>query len=560
MADLFDVLFRPQPGRPPARGRAPESDIVAVSQLPTVRFRTDDGEKFPGGYGATDLFYPDYWTLRARSAELFERNLYARGLIRRLVTNEINTGLHLEAKPEEGILGLERDALADWTEEVENRFALWGKSPDLCDHFERSSFGALQQMVRTEALVVGDVLVVRRQDPRTRLPRVQLINGASVRTPLFGSTRPGNKIDHGVEIDARGRHVAFWVQQADGTTKRLPAFGEKSGKKLAWLVYGTDKRLDDVRGKPLLSLVLQSLKEIDRYRDSTQRKAVINSMLALFVTKNQDKGGTRPIGVGAIRRTTELATDTRGEDRRFNVAEYIPGLVLDELQVGEEPKGFPATGTDEKFGEFEEAIIQAIAWANEVPPEILRLAFTNNYSASQAAINEFKSYLNKMRTGFGEAFCEPLYQEWLVSEVLAGRVDAPGLLEAWRDPMQFATLGAWVASDWSGAIKPAVDMSKLVRAYRDAVREGFMTRDRATRELTGTKFSKNVQRLTIENGQVRDANQPLADLAAAGLKPEGDGGGAGTQDRPGRPRKPAPPQQQDDAEDDDQEDDERAAS
>jgi hypothetical protein len=53
------------------------------------------GDKFAGGFGATKVFTPDYWTLRQRSEQLFHENLYARGLIRRLVTNEINTGLTL---------------------------------------------------------------------------------------------------------------------------------------------------------------------------------------------------------------------------------------------------------------------------------------------------------------------------------------------------------------------------------------------------------------------------------------------------------------------------------
>ena len=39
----------------------------------------------------------------------------------------------------------------------------------------------------------------------------------------------------------------------------------------------------------MLSVILQSLKEIDRYRDATQRKAAINAILAMFIKKTQDK-------------------------------------------------------------------------------------------------------------------------------------------------------------------------------------------------------------------------------------------------------------------------------
>jgi len=492
---------------------------VAYSQLPPYTVDWDTGDKFPGGYGLTRVLAPDYWTLRARSSELFEQNLYARGLVRRLVTNEINVGLHLECDPEEKILGLQEDALSEWSEDVENRFKLYADSPYLCDFYERETFGQQQAAARREAIVAGDVLCVPVQNPANGLPRCRLVSGACVQTPP-NLLRSSKRVVDGVELDEQGRHTAFWIRQenyATGDTeyRRLPAWGEKSGRRLAWLYYGLDHRLGEVRGKPLLGIVLQSLKEIDRYRDSTQRKAVINSMLAMFVKKGEAKKGSSPVTGGAVRRSVESVTSSDGTQRRFRSAEMIPGWVIEELQQGEEPVAFPSHGTDEKFGDFEEAIIQAVAWCHEMPPEILRLAFSNNYSASQAAINEFKMYLNRIRTDFGSDFCKPFYEDWLLSQVLAGKIKAPGLLEAWRDAHQHDIYGAWVASDWAGHIKPAVDLTKLVAGYKAMVEEGFITRDRASRELTGTKFSKNVQKLALENKQVAEANQPLAELKAA---------------------------------------------
>ena len=137
-----------------------------------------DGGKFFGGFGATQIQHVDYWTLRARSAQLFNENLYARGLIRRLVTNEINTGLAPEAAPDEQVIGVAEDSLNDWTETVETRFGIWGKTPELCDWKHTSTFGAIQRAARAEALISGDVLVVLRQSQRTKLPMVQLVSGS----------------------------------------------------------------------------------------------------------------------------------------------------------------------------------------------------------------------------------------------------------------------------------------------------------------------------------------------------------------------------------------------
>lgn len=490
-------------------------DPFAIHDGPSVT--NFNGDKFFGGFGTTEVQDIDYWELRLRSSQLFNENLYARGLIRRLLTNEVNTGLTPEACPDEDILGVEEDSLNGWTETVENRFGIWTKNPEICDWKKANTFGAIQREARREALISGDVLVVIRQSSVTNLPMVQLVRGDEVQTPELGqnvSLRQGHKITHGVEQNARGEVVAYWVRQEDGASKRLPARGAKSGRRIAWLVFGTDKRLDELRGQPLLAIVLQSLKEIDRYRDSAQRKAVINSILAMFIKKTEDKMGTLPVTGGAVRRDSVAVTDGDGAKRNYNIASQVPGLVMEELQQGEEPVGFNSQGTDVNFGVFEASIVQAIAWANEVPPEILTLAFSNNYSASQAAINEFKIYLNKFWSEWGEDFCTPIYIEWMISETLMRKISAPGLLEAWRDPQKYDTFGAWTSVMWYGSIKPSTDMLKQAKGSKLLIDEGWSTNAREARITTGTKFSKNIKRLKQENQLKVEAARPLAEFKA----------------------------------------------
>lgn len=489
--------------------QAPE--INAQSLGPIASVSTYDGEKFIGGFGDTQIFEVDYWTLRKRSGQLFTENLYARGLIRRLITNEINTGLTPEAAPDEAIIGVPMGSLNDWTEAIENRFGLWAKAPDLCDWYGVQTFGGIQRQARMEALICGDVLVVLRMCKNTKLPQVQLISGSRVLTPP-NEIRPGNYVKHGVEHDKTGKIVAFWVYQDDGEYKRLLAKGPRSGKPLAWLIYGTEKRLEEVRGQPLLSIVLQSLKEVDRYRDSAQRKAVVNSVLAMFIKKTEDKMGTLPMTGGAVRRSQ---APTAAEDcgpRSFGMTKHVPGVVMEELQTGEEPVGFHSQGTDINFPVFEDAVISAIAWANEIPPEILKLSFSNNYSASQAAINEFKIYLNRIWMGWGEMFCAPIFTEWLICETLLGKTDPKGFMGSWNDPSKYDIFGAWTCVDWYGSIKPSTDTLKQARGAQILVQEGWSSNAREARQISGTKFSKNMLRLEQENAQKAKAIRPILEL------------------------------------------------
>ena len=488
-------------------------DFTFTGSLNRAHYGYDifDGSKFVGGFGATQLQLIDYWTLRHRSAQLFNENMYARGLIRRLITNEINTGLCLESMPEEMILGMPEDSLNDWSENVENRFQIWAKNPMLCDYYGLNSFGAIQAMARMESYISGDCLVVVRINNKTGLPQIQLIGGNNVRSPIGVSSEVN--MQHGIEMDEKGGHIAFHVMDKHGESMRIAARGPRSGRRMAWMVYGTEKRLDEVRGVPILSLIMQSLKEIDRYRDSTQRKAVINSIISLFIKKTADKPGTLPITGGAVRRDqfedSEQGTQT---PRKFDITSLIPGMVLEELQTGEEPVAFGNQGTDTSFGTFEASMISGMAWALQIPPEIATLAFSNNYSASQAAINEFKIFLNKCRTEMGDNFCQPIYTEWLLSQVMADKIEAPGFLDSFRDMNQYDIYGAWLTSDWSGAIKPSTDILKQANGYKVMSAEGWITNERASRELTGTKFSKNIRRIKRENQKKIDAMREIAEF------------------------------------------------
>lgn len=482
-----------------------------------------DGNKFFGGFGNTIAYETiDYWTLRERSVQLFTENLYAKGLINRLVTNVINTGLSLEATPAGDVLDLDDDFVNDWSENTETLYRLWGNNPELVDWKQKNTDGSLQAEAWKAALLSGDCLVVLRTSRKTGLPITELIDGRHIQTPYgnFASeaNARGNKIEHGVEIDANGRHVAFFVKQEKGIKDefiRIPANGSRSGRKIAWLLYGSKRLLDDIRGIPLLGIVLQSLKEIDRYRDSEQRAAAVNAFLAAFVKKTENKPGTRPFSGGAIRKDSTAVTDSDGGSRNFQSAKWIPGMVMEELAQGEEPVSFDTKRPNVNFAVFEAAIISAIAWANEIPPEILKLAFNSNYSASRMADSEFKIFLNKERATFANGFTIPRYKEWLIGMVLTEKIEAAGFLEAWRSGTDFITFEAWADSDWAGAIKPHIDPLKEINAKAKMIAEGLITRDRASKELNGMKFTRIAKQLKRENQQLVEANQPLVDAEIA---------------------------------------------
>jgi lambda family phage portal protein len=498
----------------------------------TVRIVSDNGEKFPGGYGATEIPIADLWTLRARSADLFERNLFARGLIRRIVENMIATGLTLEATPIEAMLGFDDDGLETWQEDVERRFGIWANNKRICDYAGEHTFGEIQADICRESLVCGDCVVVNRRSGKYGVPQVEVISGTRIQTPLGAKAQAGNEIVDGVEIDSQGRHVAYYVVSQNGfkrTYERIACYGEKTDRRIAWMVYGSDKRVGAVRGKPLLAIVLQSLKEIDRYRDSTQRRASITATLAGYVQRSVDavKQAIGARSQGAVRKGAKLEVETaNGETRRFDVEDHVPGVFIHTLEPGEEIKQLSNSASVEDFQDFQNAVLSAVAFCCSVPPEVFLMNYDKSFSAATAADNSFKVALSAWRKTFGTHSCSPVYEEWLVTEVLKGKIKAKGLTDAINNPSEYETYYAWVSADWCGQVKPAVDLLKLVTAYSLMISQGLITRERAAMELNGSDYRKNVKKLSKENAllAIANAHDTRVNTLVAAMVDEDDGG------------------------------------
>ena len=110
-----------------------------------------DGEKFPGSFGETkDYQFVDYWTLRKRSYQLFIENIYARGLIKRLIRNEIHTGIVGNASVSADVLWPNMDEQereekgVKFSEMLTQAFELYGANKEVFDFRKAKTFGKFQ--------------------------------------------------------------------------------------------------------------------------------------------------------------------------------------------------------------------------------------------------------------------------------------------------------------------------------------------------------------------------------------------------------------------------------
>jgi len=419
--------------------------------------------------------------LRERSRDLFVGTPLATGALRTLTTNTVGPGLRLIAQIDAEALGLSDDAADAWERHAEREFALWTRHADAA---RTCTWEQLQGLALLSALMSGDVFTAL---PKIRRPgsvydlRVQLIEADRVcDDPMLPTI--GRDIVAGVEIGRYGEPVAYHVARYHPLStrpgklrqewKRVPAYGARSGRR-NMLHLMLQERPEQRRGVPILSPVIESLKQLGRYTDAELMGAVVSAMLTVFV---KSETPYQPLGQG-------IPDDDQVDSSDSQSIELGNGSVVG-LAPGESIDSVAPSRPNTAFDGFTMSVCVQIGAALEIPVELLHKRFTTSYTAARAAFVEFWKAIRTRRAWIAQSFCQPVYEEWLAEAVASERVSAPGFFES---P---AARAAWSGADWYGPSQGQINEKVEAAAANDRVQFGFSTQTRETAELTGQSWDQ----------------------------------------------------------------------
>jgi capsid protein len=489
-----------------------------------------NGEKNLGEMGPVKYYLMDYYALSLRSWQAYIESPVAQTVLNKFCTWVIGKGLKLQCEPIKEVISNSKINLKEFSDTTESRFKVYADSK-MADYSNLNTLNQLSNMAYKNAIIGGDVLVILRYIDDC--VKVQLVDGSHLLSPVYGSEwfpmiqANGNRVVNGVEIDARGQHVAYYVRKPFDSlnpinsldVQRVPCKGKKSEMVTAFLVYGLKFRLDNHRGIPLLTAVLEKLKTLERYDTATLSSAEEQAKLAYQIVHELGSTGEFPMAERVARARdqdwiqSDLPATETGEELASKVMATTDKQIVNNPQ-GAEIKPFKSNESQLYYKDYLDKNIDIVCACIEIPPNVAMSKYDSNYSASRAAVKDWEHTLSVKRKDFAVQFLQPIYDFWLEIEILKNNITAPGYLLA-SDKKDAIALAAYRNTRWVGAPVANIDPAKEVQAERlklgiTAESIPLTTVEAATEILNGGDSDHNMQ-------QYADELQISKDL---GLKPE----------------------------------------
>lgn len=435
--------------------------------------------------------------LRERSRDLSMGESIAAGALKTIRTNVVGEGLQMKPQIDYKYLGLSKEAAEKWQQTTEREWRLWANSIN-CDAERKNNFSELQQLAFYSQLMSGDSFALLPLVPRPNMPydtRVWLLEADRCSTP---QNKEGKEIISGVETGEYGEVIAYYfcnkhpLSSSIGKKewKRVEKFGKKTGR-LNVIHLMESERPGQRRGVPIVSVIIEDLKQLSRYSQAELMAAVVSTMYTVFI-EQQDMTSDGAFGGGM-----GVDDDVMEDDTDDDAIEMGNGAIV-ELAPGEKANFANPTRPNTAYDGFVTALCKKMGAALELPYELLLKHFTSSYSASRAALLEAWKMFRMRRTWLASDFCQPIYEEWLAEAISIGRIKAPGFF---NDPL---VRQAYSTANWHGPSTGQIDPLKEVRAAEYRVKNGFSTRQEETIGLTGGDFDRNIERAKYENEKMRE--------------------------------------------------------
>jgi len=387
---------------------------------------------FPHAGSADADTLDDLALITPRARDLVRNNPIAAGVEQTMTDNIVGSQLRLCSTPKYRMLGKDKDWATAWGNAAEDEFATWADSTD-CDAARTQTLLGLTTQALSGAFVNGDALAlvmwVPRADSRWST-RLQMIESDRLATPPW--LKYDLKIRNGVEVDALGAPVAYWISKKHPGEKNAVLLGSQDNweRVPAFTVWGRrrvihlydKKRSGQSRGKSIFASVMREFKVAGEYLGHELQAAASNALIAAFLESDLD-----PQTVAEIFGTDQdTALSYWKKVSETTHRKKVEGGMMLNLPLGTKLSGYNPNRPNTAFDAFMESVMRHMAAGLNMPYELVLKDFSKtNYSSARAALLEAWRYFQSKRRWLQDHWLSPIFEAWLEEAINIKRVDAP---------------------------------------------------------------------------------------------------------------------------------------
>ncbi len=351
--------------------------------------------------------------LRKRSRAAVRNDPYAYSAIDKRVSNIIGTGITPRATIKDAAI---RTALRQ----------LWEDWTDESDADEVADFYGQQAMISRMVEESGECFVrlrLRRPEDGYAVPlQLQLLAAEYVPTDKNFKTRSGNIVRAGIEFNAIGKRVAYWMYSTHpgdttGNSYTYNTLHRISASEVLHIFEPTEA--GQLRGVPRLAPVLLRLKSLDNYDDAVLFRQEVANLFAGFITKKAHADAQQALDPLTGQ---PFVADKDGAP----LVGLEPGS-MQELMEGEEVEFSDPPDAGNTYVDFMRQQLQAAAAGVGLPYELLTGDMGDiSDRVLRVLLNDFRRRIEQLQFGvYVFQLCRPVRAAWLDTAILAGSIVLP---------------------------------------------------------------------------------------------------------------------------------------
>lgn len=208
--------------------------------------------------------------------------------------------------------------------------AAWARWVKECDPDHQQDLYGLQMIAVRTMIESGEAIIQFIPAPDQEIPwHIRILEPDMIDFSRHGESTPsGNRIIHGVEFNARGQRVAYYMFEQHPGASFLNARSTRTQRVLAQFITTLyrQERPDQVHGVPWIAPVAPLVQHLDDLMDACLKKEKIQACFAAFIQTNDRLRARGEAGLPAlpgISRTEQIAPamiDYLGPDESISFA------------------------------------------------------------------------------------------------------------------------------------------------------------------------------------------------------------------------------------------------